>query len=382
MCFELNVGVIGYHISSTLVNALISIPRLYPDLGCRIHLKSLCGRNRELTGQMASAFGFQKTTTSWQELIEDPEIDLLINGGPNYLHAEPCVQALEAGKHVFCEKPLARSASEALTMAEAAARANRVSMVGYNYRFIPAVVLARRLILEGKIGRIYHGRLRYVDEAFTDPETSFSWRMDKELSGRGIVGDLGSHVSDLARFLLGQSLGEPTGISGFTRIFDPSRGGRKVTAPDAAFGTLHFANGMLMSLEVSSLSSGRKNSLTFEISGEKGALFWDLERLNELQVYLHEDKSDGVSGFHSVYVSPLDHPELVPWPPGEHPVGIDISYLLELRHFVKAVIAQSNVSPDGAGFDDGLAVEIICENLEESSRNNGGFIEFRLDLVS
>ena len=384
MSFELNAGVIGYHISATLTNALISIARLYPELDCRIHLKTLCGRNRELTGRLAGAFGFRKATSRWQEIVEDPEIDILINGGPNHLHAEPCVRALEAGKHVFCEKPLARSVSEARIMADAAARVDRVSMVGYNYRFIPAVVLARRLIGEGRLGHIYHGSLRYVDEAFTDPETSFSWRMDRELSGRGVLGDLGSHVIDLARFILGQSLGQPIGVSGFTRIFNSTRGGREVTAPDAAFGMLHFANasrttgprstGSIFVLEASCLSSGRKNSLSFEISGEKGALYWDLERMNELQVYLHKDKTDGVSGFHSVYVSPLDHPELVPWPPGEHPVGIDISYLLELRHFVKAVIEHSSISRDGADFSDGLAVETICEKLEESSRRNGEYV--------
>ncbi|MCK5557030.1 MAG: hypothetical protein KAJ01_01540, partial [Candidatus Hydrogenedentes bacterium] len=162
-------------------------------------------------------------------------------------------------------------------------------------------------------------------------------------------------------------------------------GGKEVTAPDAAFGMLHFANasrttgprstGSVVVLEASSLSSGRKNSLSFEISGEKGALCWDLERMNELQVYLHKDKTDGVSGFHSVYVSPLDHPELVPWPPGEHPVGIELCYLLELRHFVKAVMVHSSVSPDGADFGDGLAIETICEKLEESSRNNGQYVK-------
>jgi predicted dehydrogenase len=142
MAFTLTAGIIGYHISATLAKSLLSLPRLYPELNCQIRLKSLCGRNREAVRAAAQTFGFERSTDRWQELVEDPDIDLLINGGPNFLHAQPCLRALEMNKHVFCEKPLARSVAEAKTMVETADRVSGPAMVGYNYRFVPAVISA------------------------------------------------------------------------------------------------------------------------------------------------------------------------------------------------------------------------------------------------
>jgi predicted dehydrogenase len=368
MGIELTVGVIGYHIARVLAKALIDLPRLYPALDCRIRLKTLCGRDRKARRETASALGFQNTTEQWQAAVEDPEINLLVNGAPNYLHAEPCIAALQGSKHVFCEKPLARSVSEAQEMtraaAEAAARATVLSMVGFNYRFMPAVSLARRLIREGRLGRIHQGQFRYVDEAFVGAVSPFKWVRDRELSGRGVLGDLGSHAVDLARYLLG----EPASVAGFTRTFTDDPG---VTAPDAALGVLHYEDGSLFALEASSYCTGRKNWLAFELFGEDGALRWNLERMNELQVYLRQDRERGAVGFQRVYVSRADHPELLAWPPAEHPAGIHVSYLLEMRHLVQSLSAGRRVSPEGADFHDGLRVERICEALEESSRSGG-----------
>jgi predicted dehydrogenase len=369
---ELTVGVIGYHIARVLAKALLDLPLLYPSLGSRIRLKTLCGRDRGAVTEAASALGFEGSTDRWQALVEDPEIDLLLNGAPNYLHAEPCIAALRASKHVFCEKPLARSLGEAVQMREAAQRAAGqqapLTMVGFNYRFIPAVVLARRLIREGRLGRIRQGQFRYVDEAFLDPASLSRWVRDRELSGRGVLGDLGSHAVDLARYLLG----EPAAVAGFTRIFT---GDRRVTAPDAALGVLHYEGGSLFSLEASSCCTGRKNWLAFELYGQEGALSWNLERLNELQVYLRSDRERGAVGFQRVYVSRVDHPQLLPWPPVEHPTGIELSYLLEMRHLVRSIADGKPVPPEGADFEDGLQVERICEALERSSREGGAAVE-------
>lgn len=369
----LTVGVIGYHISATLIKFLYNLPCLYPDLECEIRLKTLCGRNREFVRSLAQSFGFRRTATEWRELVEDREINLLVNGGPNYLHHEPCVAALENGKHVFCEKPLARNVAEAWSMVHAAEDACSKAMTGFNCRFIPAVLLARKLINEGAVGEIHHANFRYFDEAFIDPSASFEWRMDRELSGRGILGDLGSHAIDMARFLMGN----PESISGFTRIIVSERAGHRVTAPDVVFATLHFSDGLLATIEASFFATGKKNSLSFEIYGRDAALSWDLERLNELKVYRIKERSTGLAGFHNLYVSLLDYPHLVPWPPGEHPVGIDLSYLLEIRHFVHCIIENRSTISPAADFNDGLQVEIICDGLEESSQNKGTLVELQ-----
>jgi predicted dehydrogenase len=195
--------------------------------------------------------------------------------------------------------------------------------------------------------------------------------MDREQSGRGVLGDVGSHAIDLARFLLG----EPEAVSGFTRIIVSERGRQKTSAPDAAFGTLHFPGGAIASFQASAFATGKKNSLSFQIYGRDGALAWDLERMNELQVYLVKDKAAGISGFRAVYVSAMDHRDLVPWPPAEHPVGIDISYLLEFHHFVTCRASGRSIAPLGADFSDGLTVELICEGLERSSQMDGRLVE-------
>jgi predicted dehydrogenase len=369
---ELFVGVIGYHIARVLAKALVDLQPFYPALDCRIRLKTLCGRDREARDRTARALGFQSTTDRWQTLVEDPEIDLVLNGAPNYLHAQPCIAALQGSKHVFCEKPLARSVSEALELTraadEASARGGARAMVGFNYRFIPAVILARRMVNEGRLGRLFQGQFRYVDEAFVGAAPPFDWVRNRELSGRGALGDLGSHAVDLARYLLG----EPAAVAGFTRTFSRDPG---VSAPDAALGVLHYPDGSFFILETSSCCTGKKNWLAFELYGEQGALHWNLERLNELQVYLRQDRDRGAPGFRRVYVSRIDHPGLVPWPFGEHPAGIDISYLLEMRHLVQSISTGSPLSPEGADFQDGLQVERICEALEQSSRSGGGAVK-------
>jgi predicted dehydrogenase len=368
---KITVGVIGYNITRLLIRSLASLPYLFPELDCDIRLKTICGRNEKAVARVATSWGFKKTTREWRELTEDPEIDLVINGAPNYLHADPCISALESGKHVFCEKPMAPTLEESALMAEAARKSGSKAMMGFNCRFVPAVILAKKMIAVGKLGSLYHSRFQYCDEAYVGSSIPFGWRMDKDLSGRGILGDLGSHAIDLARFLVS----EPLGVSGITKIFvdqrtDPvSSERREVTAPDAAFAILHYSDGSEGTLEASSFRRGRKNYAAFEINAAKGAIRWDLERMNELGVYLEEDKEDDISGFRRVDVG-LDHPSLINWPQ-DYPVGIDYCYTLEMLHLVRAIKEDTAIAPEGADFDDGLKCEIISESIEESSRNNG-----------
>ena len=363
------VGVIGYNITRMLIRSLVSLPYLFPNLGCDIRLKTICGRNEETLANIAVPWHFEKTTSEWRELIEDPEINLIVNGAPNYLHAEPCISAIEVGKHVFCEKPMASTLQESKQMAKAARNSRSKAMMGFNYRFVPAIILAKKIISEGKLGNVYHSRFQYCDEAYVGSSVPFCWRMDKNLSGRGILGDLGSHAVDLARFLVA----DPVSISGFTKIFvqeriDPvSNKTREVTAPDAILAILQYSGGSVGTLEASSFRTGRKNYAAFEINAEKGAVMWNLERVNELCVYLDDDRRKGIAGFSRVNVG-VDHPSLVRWSQ-DYPVGVDYSYILEMLHLVKAIKDDAPVTPGGADFEDGLKCEIISESIEESSNN-------------
>jgi predicted dehydrogenase len=367
---QLTVGVIGYGISRTLLTCLLNASRLSPELQCSIRLKTLCGRNLVAARPVSDAFGFEKCTDRWEEIVSDPDINLLVNGGANRIHAEPSIRCLEAGKNVFCEKPLATSVAEALEMAAAARTSGRVHMTGFNYRFVPAVTLAWKLIRAGELGRLYQSRFSYADDAYTDPGSPYIWRMDRELSGRGVLADIGSHAIDLARFLIGQ----PSAVSGFARILVPQREGREVTAPDCISAALHFPDGSLAGLEASSLCTGKKNSLSFSIYGEKGAVHWDLEQLNDLHFYSSREEAEGKAGYRVIKVNNIDHADLVPWP-GNYPLGVDHSYTLELRHLIACLGESQPIAPRGADFQDGLRAEEIAEAIEESSRSQGRLVE-------
>ncbi len=280
-------------------NAFKKIPyMMYPPPAIP-KLVALCGRNEEATRAAAERYGYEKVYTDWREMIADPAVHIFDNGGPNNIHAEPTIAAARAGKHVFCEKPLARTAAEAKTMLDAVNAAGVKHMVAFNYRFVPAIRLAYELISSGKLGRIYHFRAVYLQEwIMPHYNTGMIWRTDKETAGSGALGDLGAHIIDLARFLCG----EIKSVGALTKTFIPERSGQKVEVDDAFVSVAEFENGAVGTLEASRFAGGNKNGEKLEINGEKGSIRFNMERMNELEVFWVGDEPKETQGWRTVLV--------------------------------------------------------------------------------
>jgi predicted dehydrogenase len=332
-------------------------------------LIALACRSAEKGPAFAARFGFAQWRDRWQDLIADDRIDLLDNTGPNGLHAEPCIAAARAGKHVLCEKPMARSGAEALRMLEAVRAAGVIHLCGFNYRFLPAVRLARQLIAEGRCGKIMQFRARYLQSSLADPEFPFRWRSDREHSGHGVLGDLGSHIVDLARYLIG----EPVRVAGSLATFfteRPLEGAPErrlpVTVDDAFQAIVEFAGGATGVLEASKVCLGSKNRLEFEANGTEGSLRFMLERMNELEVYLRSDESTPLAGFRCINVTDAAHPFVAQWWP-RHPLGWDQTFVHEIGCLLDAIEGRGGVAPHGATFEDGYRAAVICDAIAASA---------------
>ena len=327
-------------------------------------IQAVAGRDLQRTTEFAARFGVPRCSVDWTALIGDPEVTILDNVGPNHLHAEPSLAALAAGKHVICEKPLALDGEEAWALLQAARRAGVKHMCAFNYRFVPAVKLARELIQEGRLGEVRHFRARYLQDWLADPAAEFSWRLRRDHAGSGALGDLGSHVIDLARFLVG----EISEVAGATQTFVRERGGQRTDVDEAFQALIGFEGGASGMLEASRVCPGRANSLVFEINGSAGSVIFDLERLNELWVH-HADGPGRLRGLQRVLVTEASHPGLAGlWPPG-HVLGWEHTFVDELRHFLSAVMTDGEVGPDGATFEDGYRAAVICDAVLASARN-------------
>ncbi len=361
---EIGVGVLGYGgVARVHVHAILRVGySMQPPL--RPVLVALCGRTASDVEAAAHRYGAPAFYTRWQDLVRDPRVEILINAAPNDLHADPCIEALRLGRHVLCEKPLARNAAEARTMASAAGTAGVVHQVSFNYRHVPAVLLARRLICEGRLGRIYHFRARYCDDSLMNAALPRTWRQERVRAGSGAAGDLASHILDLARFLVG----EIAAVSAASRIFVPRRpggaGDEEVDVEDAVVATLEFEGGAIGTLEASTFCPGRKNLLWFEISGSGGTVIFDLERLNELQVYTTGDADLG--GFRTVLVTEPTHPYGAVWWPSGHILGWEHSFVHQLDGFLRAV-AGEDPARVGATFDDGYRCAVLTDALLDSA---------------
>ncbi len=368
----LGVGILGYAgVAKAHLNALKKLPYVFWPSPVRFRLLGIGGRSHAAVEEAARRYGFEYATTEWRRLVDDPRLGLFINCAPNDAHAEPCLAAASEGKHLLCEKPLARDAREARRMWEGVRRGRTRHQVSFNYRFIPAVRLAREMIQAGDLGDIIHFRTRYTDDTLADPATPHTWRQEKRRAGSGVVGDIASHVLDLARFLVG----ELKGVAGLSRIVVPRRpvaGGSRhtkaVDVEDLYEGILEFVNGVMGTLEVSTFCLGRKNYLTFEVNGTRGSICFNLERLNELQVFRAEHKNRRDRGFKTVLVTDGDHPYGgIWWPPG-HILGWEHSFVHQLHHLVKAIVAPEAVVPIAADFHDGYVNAVLCDALLQAAK--------------
>jgi predicted dehydrogenase len=319
-------------------------------------LIAIAGRNEEAVAAAAQRYGYERWTTDWHDIVTDDRIGLFDNGGPNSLHAEPAIAAAEAGKHVLCEKPLGRTAEESFDVWQRVAATGVKHLCGFNYRFVPAVRLARELIDDGALGEIRHFRARYLQDWGDDP-TLDTWRFDPDAAGSGALGDLGTHVIDLARYLVG----ELKTVSGFVKTFLP---GRRVD--DALEAAVEFATGAVGTIEATRLALGRRNAFQWEINGSDGSLAFDMERMNELEVFLAGE--DRTRGFRRVLVTETTHPFMdLWWPPG-HIVGWGDTFVHEALHLLRAIAEDSDVAPHGATFEDGYRASEVADAIVRSGQ--------------
>ncbi len=367
---EIGVGMLGYaFMGKAHSNALKKLPyMMYPPPAIP-RLVAICGRNEEAVSEAARRYGYAGYYTDWRKMLEDDSIQVFDNGGSNDIHAGPSIAAAQAGKHVLCEKPLARSAEEAKAMLDAVQKAGVKHMVAFNYRFVPAIVQARRLIESGALGRIFHFRAVYLQEWIIDPSFPRIWRLDKGAAGSGALGDLGAHIIDLARYLVG----EPSKVMGMTKTFVKERpmpdgsGMGEVGVDDAFTALIEFENGAMGTLESSRFCHGRKNHQVIEINGEKGSIHFNLERLNELDVFWAGEEPNTTQGFHNVLVTEPQHPYLENWWPQGHIIGWEHSFVHEFAHFFDAIVNNRSVAPYGADFEDGYRNAVICDAIINSS---------------
>jgi predicted dehydrogenase len=344
---EIGVGMLGYaFMGRAHANAYRKLPYMAWPPPLRPRLVSIAGRDEAAVSEAARRYGFERYVTDWRELVADAEVQLFDNGGPNNLHAEPTIAAAEAGKHVFCEKPLARTADESFEMWQRVAAAGVEHMTAFNYRFVPAVRLAREMLEAGELGEILHFRSSYLQEWGTT--TADAWRFHKDEAGSGALGDLGAHVVDLARYLVG----DVTSVSALVRTFVE---GREVD--DAFEAVVEFDGSAVGTIEATRLAAGRKNAFTWEINGTKGSLAFDLERLNELR------HSRGTEGFRTILVTEPDHPFWQWWWPPGHIIGWEHTFVHEIHHLLAAIAGEGEVAPHGATFEDGYRAAEVCDAI-------------------
>jgi len=369
----INVGLIGYKfMGKAHSHAYLDMPKFFKPKGIPI-MKVLCGRDEAGVREVADIFGWQEIETSWEKLIERKDIDLIDITAPTNVHKEIAISAAKAGKHIFCEKPLAMNVKEAREMLKAVEDAGIKHMIGFNYRRVPAVALTKKLIDEGAIGKIYHFRAVYLQDWIVDPNFPLVWRLQKEIAGSGSHGDLGAHLIDTARYLIGEFT-EVIGMNetfikerplaeSMTGLSAKSSGGMgKVTVDDATLFLARFENGALGSFEATRFAPGRKNYNSFEVNGSEGSIVFNLERMNELQFYSRKDPQETM-GFRTIIVTEPIHPYLSAWWPPGHIIGYEHTFIHEVYDLCEAIANDTFVTPN---FYDGVKCQEVLETVELS----------------
>jgi len=330
-------------------------------------MKVLCGRTPDSVKQAAAQLGWDESATDWRDVVRRKDIDIVDIVTPGDSHAEIAIEAAKAGKVVFCEKPLANTVKQAEQMLAAVNKAGVIHMICHNYRRAPAVMLAKRLIADGKLGTLYHYRGTYLQDWLVDPNVPLYWRLRKEAAGSGALGDIASHSLDLARFLVGE-IREVTGaLDTFVKqrpLPDNPKKKGDVTVDDASAAVVRFANGALGTIEASRFAAGRKNYNRFEINGSTGSVAFNLERMNELDVYFTKD-DPAVQGFHNVMVTdPEHHPYMGHWWPAGHIIGYEHTFVHTVYDLLEAVAKNKVPTPN---FEDGVQNQKVLAAMEKAA---------------
>jgi predicted dehydrogenase len=381
---ELRVGMVGYaFMGAAHSQAWRTVNRAF-DLPVRARMTAVAGRDDAKVRAAAAQLGWERTYTDWRELVAADDIDVVDICTPGDSHCEIALAALAAGKHVLCEKPLANTVEEARAMVAAAetARASGVrSMAGFNYRRVPAVAYLKQLIAGGRLGTVRHVRAVYLQDWITDPQFPLVWRLQKDKSGSGALGDIGSHIVDLTQYVTGQSV---TGVSALTETFIKERplpsaasglsaeSGTEmgqVTVDDAALFLARLSGGAVATYEATRFATGRKNGLRVEVNGSLGSAVFDLERLNELELY-DADRPGAEQGFTRILVTEGDHPYMSAWWPPGHIIGYEHSFTHQMRDFLEAVAVGKDPEPS---FADALQVQQVLDAVERSASAGSGW---------
>jgi predicted dehydrogenase len=372
---EIGVGMLGYaFMGKAHANAYKKIPyMMYPPPAIP-RLDVICGLGKEAVAEAAKRYGFRDfCPDDWKGMLDDcaKGIDLFDNCGPNNIHMEPTIYAMKLGKHVLCEKPIARNAEEAKQMVEVATKTGVKNMVAFNYRFVPAVRQIRNLIDNGALGKVYHWRAVYLQEwILPHYNTPRIWRLDKSIAGSGALGDLGAHIIDLAHYLVG---GIKT-LSSMTKTFiterpmpeDPTKMGT-VDVDDAFVSICEFENGALGTFESTRFALGRKNYNFFEINGEKASVRFNLERFNEFEIFYRDQDPKETSGWTNVLVTEGYHPWWSNWWPHGHIIGWEHTFVHEITHLLDCIVNNKPVGPHGATFEDGYRAAVMCDAILRSA---------------
>ncbi len=371
---EVNIALIGYKfMGKAHSNAFRQVRRFFPGKLVP-RLKVICGRDRAGLKAAAQQFGWEEIETDWEKVVRRKDIDIVDVSTPGHLHHSMVLAAARAKKHIICEKPLGNTLKEAREMLAAVKRAGVLHMLMFNYRRIPAIAYARKLMRSGKLGKIYHWHGAYLQDWIMDPEFPLVWRLDKKFAGTGALGDIGAHAIDFAQYLNGNI----TEVIGHSTTFikrrpvatrqgrlkakgGPEKG--KVTVDDDTNFLARFRNGSVGVFESSRFCGGRRNYNTFQVYGSKGSLAFNLERLNELEIYNSEEPA-GEQGFKTISVTEAVHPYVGNWWPSGHIIGYEHTFVHAVKDFLDCLDKGRMPRPN---FEDGIQNQAVLDAVERSA---------------
>lgn len=376
MAEEINVGLIGYKfMGKAHSQGFRDVAFYFPDVKVRPRMKVICGRDLDGLTQAQEQFGWDQRETDWRKVVQREDIGLVDISTGNNVHHEMAIAAAKAGKHIFCEKPLAMNVAQAREMVDAVKKAGVINMVNFNYRAVPAIRFAKQLIDEGKIGRVFHWRGFYLQDWIIDPSFPLVWRLQGDVAGSGALGDLAAHTIDLAHYLVGDiaevvghqetfvkkrpKLAATTG--GLTAAGSTEQG--EVTVDDASLFLAKFKNGAVGTFEATRFAAGHRNGNMFEINGDKGSLRFNIERMNELEYFDRSEPGDR-QGFRIIQTTEGAHPWMQGWWPPAHIIGWAQTFTHQVYELMNGIAEKKNPHAD---FEDGLKCQIVLEAVARSS---------------